>query len=156
MVLAGIAFLLVLLIPAHTDQGSAIANVHSLGAFRPTRAHLPEDAHKKGSDPIRWLEQNSNNKYAVSKGFHAPSLDGNRRPKAALISLVRNSELEGIMQSMRQLEFRWNRKYQVSGDIVTEENPNFLAVSVGLLQRRAVYRGIQSCDEETYICQVLL
>jgi len=30
-----------------------------------------------------------------------------------LISLVRNSELEGMMQSMRQLEFRWNRKYQV-------------------------------------------
>ncbi|TVY14032.1 Alpha-1,2 mannosyltransferase KTR1, partial [Lachnellula arida] len=112
LVLAGIAFLLVLLIPAHTDQSSAIADVHSLGAFRPTRAHLPEDAHKKGSDPIQWLEQNSNNKYAVSKGLHAPSLDWNRRPKAALISLVRNSELEGIMQSMRQLEFRWNRKYQ--------------------------------------------
>jgi hypothetical protein len=34
------------------------------------------------------------------------------RPRAALISLVRNSELPGIMQSMRQLEYHWNRKYR--------------------------------------------
>lgn len=33
------------------------------------------------------------------------------RPRAAIISLVRNEELEGIMQSMRQLEHRWNSRY---------------------------------------------
>lgn len=36
---------------------------------------------------------------------------GHEKPKAALISLVRNSELDGIVQSMTQLEWRWNRKY---------------------------------------------
>ncbi|KAK9473281.1 glycolipid 2-alpha-mannosyltransferase-domain-containing protein [Dipodascopsis tothii] len=34
-----------------------------------------------------------------------------KKPKAALISLVRNSELEGIEQSMRHLEARYNYKY---------------------------------------------
>ena len=33
------------------------------------------------------------------------------RPEAALISLVRNEELEGILQSMRQLEYHWNQQY---------------------------------------------
>lgn len=33
---------------------------------------------------------------------------GYSRPKAALISLVRNSELAGIQQSIRQLEYRFN------------------------------------------------
>jgi len=115
----GIAFVLVLLLPARTNQSSAVANVHSLSAFQPTRAYLPEDSKKKVPDPIRWLEQNSDNEYAVSKGIHMPSLGWNRRPRAALISLVRNSELEGMMQSMRQLEFRWNRKYQVCGNIIS-------------------------------------
>lgn len=34
------------------------------------------------------------------------------RPRAALISLVRNSELEGIVQSISQLEHHWNHKYR--------------------------------------------
>lgn len=124
------------MLPAHRNLSSAaVADVYSVDAFQPTRAYLPEDAERKGPDPIRWLEQNSNNKYAVSKGFHLPSLDWNRRPKAALISLVRNSELEGMMQSMRQLEFRWNRKYQVSCDgLLFEEKGSCLAVPMDLLQ----------------------
>lgn len=36
----------------------------------------------------------------------------NHRPKAAIISLVRNEELEGILQSMRQLEYHWNKRYR--------------------------------------------
>ena len=36
---------------------------------------------------------------------------GQHRPKAALISLVRNEELDGILQSMRQLEYHWNHNY---------------------------------------------
>lgn len=43
-------------------------------------------------------------------GFLTPPFSP--KPRAALISLVRNSELPGLMQSMRQLEYRWNRKYQ--------------------------------------------
>jgi Glycolipid 2-alpha-mannosyltransferase len=33
------------------------------------------------------------------------------RPRAALISLVRNEELDGILQSMKQLEHNWNHRY---------------------------------------------
>lgn len=70
---------------------------------------------KKGQDPTRWLRENSGDKHAVSNPYipQLPIISSYGRPRAALISLVRNSELEGIMQSMRQLEYRWNRKYQV-------------------------------------------
>lgn len=71
---------------------------------------------KHAPDPTHWLEQNSNNKHAENTGLgllkSVPSLGHHSaKPKAALISLVRNSELLGLMQSMRQLEFQWNRKY---------------------------------------------
>ncbi len=65
-------------------------------------------------DPVAWLRENSNDRHVVSD-TSLPLLRSYRmsnRPRAALISLVRNSELEGMMQSMRQLEYRWNRKYQ--------------------------------------------
>ena len=85
---------------------------------------------QKEPDPVKWLERNGGNKWAEVSTHPArgngwssltqenlwksvPSLGyRNPKPKAALISLVRNSELEGIMQSMRQLEQRWNRKYR--------------------------------------------
>lgn len=71
---------------------------------------------KNAPDPVRWLMDNSNNKYAISAGYRtantmSPFAKVSRKPRAALISLVRNSELAGIMQSMRQLEYQWNRKY---------------------------------------------
>ena len=74
-------------------------------------------ANTHAPDPARWLEQNSNNKYSVTGSSKLrASLTGlgpvSTRPRAALISLVRNSELPGLMQSMRQLEYHWNRKYQ--------------------------------------------
>ena len=67
-------------------------------------------------DPTHWLEQNSNDRHAENTGLgllkSVPSLGHlSAKPRAALISLVRNSELAGLMQSMRQLEFQWNRKY---------------------------------------------
>ena len=75
----------------------------------------PSNIQKHSSDPLQWLERNSNNKYALYTGSGilgslSPHLSS--KPRAALISLVRNSELPGLMQSMRQLEYRWNRKYQ--------------------------------------------
>jgi hypothetical protein len=69
---------------------------------------------KHAPDPEKWLEQNSDNKYAVGLGASKWTGVGrlSTKPRAALISLVRNSELEGILQSMRQLEYHWNAKYQ--------------------------------------------
>ena len=63
--------------------------------------------------PTKWLEVNSNNKYATNGGWNWPGVPGrvSNRPRAALISLVRNSELAGIVQSMTQLEHHWNHKY---------------------------------------------
>lgn len=34
------------------------------------------------------------------------------RPRAAMISLVRNSDLDLVLRSMRQLETRWNARYR--------------------------------------------
>lgn len=104
---------LITLIPLSTPRDSSPLTVHDVSAFQPLQPTLP-DTDKKRPDPIRWLKENSNDRYAVSRsGLPQFTLLGSSQPKAALISLVRNSELEGMMQSMRQLEFRWNRKYQV-------------------------------------------
>jgi hypothetical protein len=105
-------FVLIFLRPEHHNPG--LPDVHALTAYQPIRPALPP-TDKLLPDPIQWLEKNSNNRYAVLNSAlpHVPRLGGSSRPRAALISLVRNSELEGMMQSMRQLEFRWNRKYQV-------------------------------------------
>lgn len=62
-----------------------------------------------GHDPDQWLLDYSGDAHTVQKGG---LLARTNKPKAALISLVRNQELEGIVQSMTQLEYHWNHKYQ--------------------------------------------
>ena len=84
--------------------------------------HSEKSKARERYDPIAWLERNSGNKWAETqnsgtvlggmKGLIPTTFSmGHEKPKAALISLVRNSELDGIVQSMTQLEWRWNRKY---------------------------------------------
>jgi hypothetical protein len=77
--------------------------------------------HSRKHSPEQWLRENSfsivddddddDNSSAESAG--AGRLFGNSapRPRAAIISLVRNEELDGILQSMRQLELHWNRRF---------------------------------------------
>ena len=77
----------------------------------------PIDKRKHAPDPQRWLEHNSNNRFALTDSNNLLNSipvygQASTKPRAALISLVRNSELPGLMQSMRQLEHQWNRKYQ--------------------------------------------
>lgn len=81
--------------------------------YRPIRPELLPTKQRR-SDPIKWLEPNSNNKYAVSESSfpHLTLSNVRPRPKAAIISLVRNQELEEMIQSMQHMEYRWNRKYQ--------------------------------------------
>lgn len=57
--------------------------------------------------PKKWLRTHWNVDDDSGKGGLFSS-----RPRAAIISLVRNEELEGILQSMRELESHWNHKYQ--------------------------------------------
>ncbi len=42
---------------------------------------------------------------------YAPDNPNSPRINATLLSLVRNEELEGILQSMRDLERTWNSKF---------------------------------------------
>ena len=78
----------------------------------------PVEAARRASleQPETWLRENSQDAHSVNRQglWHGPKqlLYPSSRPRAALISLVRNEELAGIMQSMRQLEFHWNHKYQ--------------------------------------------
>lgn len=62
-----------------------------------------------GHDPDQWLVEYSGDVHTVQKGGY---LARTNKPKAALISLVRNQELDGIVQSMTQLEYHWNHKFQ--------------------------------------------
>jgi alpha 1,2-mannosyltransferase len=112
LIATAIALLLVSSLAASHNQGPP--DIHSGNGYEPVRPVLVPSENKR-PDPVRWLQQNSNNKYSVSDSLlpPLPAIGSARRPRAALISLVRNSELAGMMQSMRQLEMRWNRKYQV-------------------------------------------
>jgi hypothetical protein len=71
---------------------------------------------ESSEDPERWLLAHSENRYAYNRERSWQDLfyysHWSPRPIAALISLVRNEELNGIMQSMRQLEHHWNHKYR--------------------------------------------
>lgn len=77
----------------------------------PARPVLAKAKTKHGPDPEKWLRDNSHNKWAVGTPSFG-SIGAPAKPRAALISLVRNQELEGIVQSMTQLEYHWNHKYQ--------------------------------------------
>lgn len=103
-----VIFVLLLAIPR--SRSLAPTTVRDITVYQPIRAALPA-TDKKRPDPIRWLEENSDNRYSVVDGYISRLGFGSGKPRAALISLVRNSELEGMMQSMRQLEYRWNSKY---------------------------------------------
>lgn len=91
----------------------------------PLRPVLSGAGPKDGPDPVRWLQDNSNNEWSVSEGQPG-------KPKAALISLVRNQELEGIVQSMTQLEYHWNHKYQYPWIFFNDEpfNDDFKVLSL--------------------------
>ncbi|KAK9467731.1 glycosyl transferase [Lipomyces arxii] len=71
-----------------------------------------------------------------------------RKPKAALISLVRNSELEGIEQSMRHLEARYNHKYNYPwiffNDVPFDDN--FKARTKNLTNAECFYATVPNSD----------
>ncbi|KAJ9607639.1 hypothetical protein H2200_007717 [Cladophialophora chaetospira] len=76
-----------------------IDNVSIDSTWLRSASHLPLIKRER-HDPMDWLRRNS-----------YPNDLRAKRPKAALISLVRNEELDGILQSMRQLEFHWNGRH---------------------------------------------
>ncbi|KAI9888716.1 MAG: hypothetical protein M1814_006485 [Vezdaea aestivalis] len=76
-------------------------------------AHSPKKP-RNVPNPSKWLKERSDDQDALSSSwmFSRLSQRHRSRPKAALISLVRNSELPGLVQSMTELEYHWNHKYQ--------------------------------------------
>lgn len=75
-------------------------------------------------DPELWLSMNSDDNSEMPNGGWVSTLmprQSSSRPRAALISLVRNSELPGLVQSMSQLEYHWNHKYQYPWIFFNEE-----------------------------------
>ena len=84
-----------------------IATATAADPYRILQPTLTTSA-KHAPNPTKWLERNSNNKFASRSAW---SWSSSSKPRAALISLVRNSELSGIVQSMTQLEYHWNYKY---------------------------------------------
>jgi len=84
---------------------------------------LPSDHNKRKSDAEQWLKKHSDNALGNTgnKTTHVTGTLSPNKPRAAIISLVRNSELEGIMQSMRQLEWHWNHKYKYPWIFFSEE-----------------------------------
>lgn len=105
-------------------QKNAISGSPDIEALSLPR--VPSARNDKYTAVRRWLRENSYNRYAFEweadqRPLWRRLLLSNPyrliypispRPKAAIISLVRNEELQGIMQSMRQLELRWNWKYR--------------------------------------------
>lgn len=47
----------------------------------------------------------------ADKGGYAPGAEGTSRINATLLALVRNEELDGMIQAMNDLERTWNHKF---------------------------------------------
>jgi alpha 1,2-mannosyltransferase len=101
--LAGIALLAILLVhlsavhivPESTyAQKTALSKWTSSGGFRDDRATV-EQIYRDGED-----------KAALTNATHAP------RANAAFVILARNTDLWSIMESIRSMEDRFNRKYK--------------------------------------------
>lgn len=117
-------------------------------------------AKKHAPDPMQWLEHNANDRHAENTGAGIlkaiPSLGHSVKPRAALISLVRNSELPGLMQSMRQLEFQWNRKYNYPWIFFNDEPfSDEFKVAQSLQKGRHGLTRV-GCYSEPHLCKVLL
>ncbi|KAL9599185.1 MAG: hypothetical protein Q9179_003656 [Wetmoreana sp. 5 TL-2023] len=118
---------------------------HPYHLFRP----VAEAAGKHVSNPQQWLEHNSNNRYALTSNSRIANAMSSyaltsKKPRAALISLVRNSELEGIVQSMTQLEYHWNQKYQYPWIFFNDEpfSDEFKAATQNLTLAKIYYEVV--------------
>lgn len=138
----------------HITVQQQVANPYQV--LRPISEAVP--ARKRyAPDPTHWLEHNSDNRHAENTGLgllkSVPSLGHHSaKPRAALISLVRNSELSGLMQSMRQLEFQWNRKYNYPWIFFNDEpfsdefkvRPGLRLVQDELIRKQAATQNLTS------------
>lgn len=103
----------------HVGNVTVVAERQASSPYQILRPVLPKPISRYRPDPERWLKENSEDKFSETKYTlpesklqkHSGISSVSIKPRAAIISLVRNSELDGIMQSMQQLEWHWNDKY---------------------------------------------
>ena len=128
----------------------------------PHHAHGSHSVHSRSRrhQVDDWLRDNSNDVHAfeyVRDGkplrqqlfsgqnlLRALGLSSMRssRPNAAIISLVRNEELDGIVQSMSQLEMRWNWKYRYPWVFLSESE---FSEEFKVSQRHRESQGCSTC-----------
>lgn len=110
VILAMIAVALAVIIPTPKPPFETLTGVHSSLNFDSLNFEVPQPLSTAARDhahrPLQWLRTNS------VDDFDGPADIPSGGPRAALISLVRNEELSGILQSMRQLEYHWNRRHR--------------------------------------------
>lgn len=82
---------------------ASLADVVSAGGHSRFRRPSANNSSLKGHDPLLQPEKGPAGK------LWGPGQAN--RTSATLLSLVRNSELEGMLQSMRDLEATWNHKF---------------------------------------------
>ncbi|KAK5221950.1 hypothetical protein LTR47_003207 [Exophiala xenobiotica] len=98
----------------------------------------PESRSKrKKHDPMQWLKDHSSFDRQLPNSYTT-------RPRAALISLVRNEELDGILQSIRQLEYQWNRRYRYPWIFFNEKpfSDEFMAATSNATDARTEYHVV--------------
>jgi alpha 1,2-mannosyltransferase len=136
-------FMLAILILVLPPPSSLKQSIYSLRRSQFERA-------SSSLSPKAWLATNSDNQHAVTLiSFSKAAFELSTRPRAALISLVRNSELDGIVSSMTQLEYRWNRKYQYPWIFFNEEpfSQEFIVRNAFLLINSKANANLQSATQ---------
>ncbi|KAI0395482.1 glycolipid 2-alpha-mannosyltransferase-domain-containing protein [Xylariaceae sp. FL0594] len=81
----------------------------SIDLYLPPVAQLSATGDSSRPDPLEWLRRNTISNTEEVHEQHQQSLVASR-PKAAFISLVRNSEAEEMAYSIKQLEARFNNR----------------------------------------------
>lgn len=127
-----------------TQKSDYLQDIRAISTYQPIRPVLHPTT-KIYPDPVKWLARYSDLGNLTSQGLlsHATSSLG-KRPKAALISLVRNSELPGIIQSVSQLEYRWNWKYNYPWVFFNDEpfTEEFKAITRNLTSAHVYYEVV--------------
>jgi len=94
----------------------------------------------KGIDPLLQPEMGPTGK------LHGPGEVN--RTSATLLSLVRNSELEGMLQSMKDLEETWNHKFNYPWTFINDEefSPAFMEATRKVASGEVRYGLLLSLD----------
>ncbi len=87
-------------------------------------ADVARDTELSENSAIQWLRDNTHVDLSELSSTEIHTLQATR-PKAALIALVRNAELEGMVESVKQVEARFNSRMTHRYDWIFFNNEKF-------------------------------